>query len=313
HSETVQLLLYSGFDPKQKDKFGQTPLHLACLSGDLLTVEHVVDMDVEVNPVDGNGKTPIMLAVGRDHHEVMHFMQSKLNRFVKCSFRDIIFGPPGRSRGAMLFFLGNLFLWGYPMYFYDALPMTWESHHGVHIVFLILNVFMWVCLYFANSKDPGFLKCNTDDYDMSLRQVIFKIVPYESKLYECTVFTLRVSTLQLAAFFLFTVCVNICSVISLYFAVTMLRIYGFSFLYVVGFIEFTVVNLLMLALVLFQAHQITKNITTNERMNRRRYRYLIGPSGLFSNPFDRGTIKNCLEYFHWTDVPSTKQNLMYNV
>jgi len=40
----VQLLLYSGFDPKQKDRFGQTPLHLACLSGDLVTVEHIVDM-----------------------------------------------------------------------------------------------------------------------------------------------------------------------------------------------------------------------------------------------------------------------------
>ena len=33
-------------------------------------------------------------------------------------FRDIVFGPPGRSKGPILFYFGMLFLWGYPLYFY---------------------------------------------------------------------------------------------------------------------------------------------------------------------------------------------------
>lgn len=40
----------------------------------------------------------------------------------KCNilhiFRDIVFGPPGRSKGALLFLLGNLLCWGYPVYFF---------------------------------------------------------------------------------------------------------------------------------------------------------------------------------------------------
>ena len=39
HCELTRLLVYSGFDAKQKDNFGQCPLHLASLSGDLMTVK----------------------------------------------------------------------------------------------------------------------------------------------------------------------------------------------------------------------------------------------------------------------------------
>jgi len=39
HCELTRLLIYSGFDPNQKDNFGQCPIHLAALSGDLLTVQ----------------------------------------------------------------------------------------------------------------------------------------------------------------------------------------------------------------------------------------------------------------------------------
>ena len=33
-------------------------------------------------------------------------------------FRDVVFGPPGRSKAGILFYFCNLFLWGYPVYFY---------------------------------------------------------------------------------------------------------------------------------------------------------------------------------------------------
>ena len=48
--ELTRLLVYSGFNPRQKDSFGQCPLHLASLSGDLMTVkllcEQVLDCAV---------------------------------------------------------------------------------------------------------------------------------------------------------------------------------------------------------------------------------------------------------------------------
>lgn len=37
-SELSRLLIYSGFSAHQRDNYGQTPLHLACISGDLTCV-----------------------------------------------------------------------------------------------------------------------------------------------------------------------------------------------------------------------------------------------------------------------------------
>lgn len=59
--------------------------------------------------------------------------------------------------------------------------------------------------------------------------------------------------------------------------------------------------------------QISTNLTTNERINKKRYAYLRGPSGIFLNPFDRGCLKNWLEYFHWVEPFDKKPNLLYNV
>lgn len=41
------------------------------------------------------------------------------------------------------------------------------------------------------------------------------------------------------------------------------------------------------------------NITTNERMNSKKYSYLMDESGTFCNPFDRGLFLNLLEFFHF--------------
>ena len=30
---------------------------------------------------------------------------------------------------------------------------------------------MWISLYYANSRNPGFIPCNSPDYDMALKQV----------------------------------------------------------------------------------------------------------------------------------------------
>jgi ankyrin repeat protein len=33
------MLIYSGFDPQKPDNFGSSPLHLACISGNLAAVK----------------------------------------------------------------------------------------------------------------------------------------------------------------------------------------------------------------------------------------------------------------------------------
>ena len=35
---------------------------------------------------------------------------------------------------------------------------------------------MWISLYYANSREPGFIPCNSPDYDMALKQVCVTVL-----------------------------------------------------------------------------------------------------------------------------------------
>ena len=42
-----------------------------------------------MDAVDSNNKTPLRLAMGRDHKEIVYYLQSKLNRLVSCNLRYV--------------------------------------------------------------------------------------------------------------------------------------------------------------------------------------------------------------------------------
>ena len=93
-----RLLIYSGFNPKQRDNFGQTPLHLGCLSGSLNTVQVLVEQDIELEAVDFNGNVPKKLAEGS---LVMFTVWKQFLRFYffrsKALGNCSIFGKSSRS------------------------------------------------------------------------------------------------------------------------------------------------------------------------------------------------------------------------
>jgi ankyrin repeat protein len=43
HNELMRLLIYSGFNPHQRDSYGQTPLHLSCICGNLTSVQELCE------------------------------------------------------------------------------------------------------------------------------------------------------------------------------------------------------------------------------------------------------------------------------
>lgn len=56
-------------------------------------------------------------------------------------------------------------------------------------------------------------------------------------------------------------------------------------------------------ILVLQASQVARNVTTNELANWPRYKYLRSPDGSFTNPFDRGCRTNCLETMYPSTVP----------
>ena len=81
HPELIKLLMYSGVDLEKPDHFGSTPLHLACLSGNVSCVKILCEKSkIELEPRDKNGKTPLQLAKSHHHSEVVQILQTEQRR-----------------------------------------------------------------------------------------------------------------------------------------------------------------------------------------------------------------------------------------
>ena len=55
------------------------------------------------------------------------------------------------------------------------------------------------------------------------------------------------------------------------------------------------------------------NITTNERINQKRYKYLQDGKGRYYNPYDRGCKINLLEFMHMKRAQSEDEVEFLNI
>lgn len=148
HPDLMRLLMYSGVDLQKTDNFGSTPLHLACLSGNMTCVRILCEKNnLELEPRDKNGKTPLMLAQSHRHHDVVKLLYNvikKRSRWMPplSETWGMLFGGAGNSKGPLLLFVISVLLWGYPMYMIRVWQATapletkhLESNSKLFIVF----------------------------------------------------------------------------------------------------------------------------------------------------------------------------------
>ena len=60
-------------------------------------------------------------------------------------------------------------------------------------------------------------------------------------------------------------------------------------------------------LLLLQLIHASYNITTNERINRKRYDYLKDGKGRFYNPYNKGVARNLMEFMHMKKPPRDEE------
>ncbi|KAL8604074.1 hypothetical protein ACOMHN_024899 [Nucella lapillus] len=339
HPELIRLLIYSGFNARQRDNYWQTPLHLACINGNITAVKDLCEQDgVEIDLADKNGKTPLMLAVGRKHEDVVGYLkkEAKFRNSIlpRIDFWALIFGPPGNTKGPLLFFCVSVLLWGYPMYIFKCLPQTYFDLQILHVLFFLTNICMWISLYHANTIDPGFLPRNVPEYDQAIRKVAHFDEwkhgnnPLKQLCHTCrTVKPLRAKHCRYCnrcvkefdhhcpyihncvgyhnrAWFLgFLTSMMGLSVISGYFTYHMLFVLQWDWLVFVGALEAGLFFIMLVVVWYMTLIHASYNITTNERINRKRYDYLKDGKGRFYNPFNKGLKLNLLEFFHLKKPP----------
>jgi ankyrin repeat protein len=74
---TVQKLLDPKVSPKAKDENGRTPLHLAAANGHQVIAEALLRAGAEINALDQQGKTPLDLAEAGGHSGLAAFLLGK--------------------------------------------------------------------------------------------------------------------------------------------------------------------------------------------------------------------------------------------
>ena len=62
YSEVVELLLRHGADPNQKDRLGNTAMHLAACTNHVPVVTLLLKAGTDLTTLDNNGRTPLQLA-----------------------------------------------------------------------------------------------------------------------------------------------------------------------------------------------------------------------------------------------------------
>uniref|UniRef100_A0A1B0FEF2 Palmitoyltransferase n=1 Tax=Glossina morsitans morsitans TaxID=37546 RepID=A0A1B0FEF2_GLOMM len=334
HSDLMRLLMYSGVELQKTDNFGSTPLHLACLSGNMACVRLLCEKsNLDLEPRDKNGKTPIMLAQAHQHQDIVRVLYNEVKKKSRWlpSVSEIwgwLFGGAGDSKGPLLLFLFSVLLWGYPMYMIRAIPITWNILRRSHYCFIYWNAVMWISWIIANRRDPGYIPLSSDAYYRAIKQI-----PYFDKLKKRNVILTRlchscrclrplrakhcrvcnrcvayfdhhcpfiyncVGLRNRMWFFLFVLSVAVNCSFTIYFACYCIMIEGFTLLYVLGLIEAVVFCGLGWILTCTSILHACMNLTTNEMFNYKRYPYLRDKRGRYQNPFSRGPILNLLEFF----------------
>lgn len=173
----TRLLIIYGLNPKLMDKYGQTVLHLACLSGNLNIVQQLIEQDcIDPEIKDRNGKLAIDLARARGHSDLVDYIErykkSRRSNLFKC--KTFLFGPVGNSKFVFYFIHLLYFFYEYPLYFLKVLPETWENHSLINILFLVNTVFMWFCFYSVHLTEPGYIRQNTAEYQSYLKKITFR-------------------------------------------------------------------------------------------------------------------------------------------
>ncbi|XP_044749443.1 probable protein S-acyltransferase 23 isoform X2 [Coccinella septempunctata] len=337
HADLIRLLMYSGANLQNSDHFGSTPLHLACLSGNVTCVKVIAEKsNIDLEPLDKNDKTPLMLAQSHRHFDIVQVLQSEIKKR-KTWFPPIsevwglLFGKGGHSKAPLCFFLCSVLLWGYPMYVIRCIPITWNILRASHYCFIYWNIVMWVCWIVANRKNPGYLPMNTDSYHRAIKQIPYHdkwkkrntminrlchtckcLRPLRAKHcricnrcvsyfdHHCPFIYNCVGLRNRTWFFLFVMSVAINCSFSIYFATYCIAIEGFGVMYILGLVEAFVFSGLGWILTCTSVLHACMNLTTNEMFNYKRYPYLRDRRGRYYNPFSRGPIFNLIEFFFCT-------------
>ncbi|CAI5721820.1 unnamed protein product [Hyaloperonospora brassicae] len=152
------------------DKFGQTPLHLAAMRGELQTVQFLVEtLEADVKALDAKKRTPRDLAQLKNFRDVARYLKQSELRDAASNIAAFTWWCDAGSRAPYHFTVLNAVIISL-LYLFVVLPAM-PDRRNVMVPHLVWNAVTWYFFYRAVTTRPGSACDDDEKYAIAYNEV----------------------------------------------------------------------------------------------------------------------------------------------
>ncbi|KAL7691666.1 putative palmitoyltransferase, DHHC domain, ankyrin repeat-containing domain-containing protein [Plasmopara halstedii] len=170
-TEIIAVFQYLQVNSNAPDKYGQTPLHLAAMRGELETVQYLIEtLDADIHALDSKQRTPRELAQLKLYQHVVRYLKQREIRETAWHFAAFTWWCKSESRAPYHFTVCNAILVPF-IYLVIIFPMM-PDRRNVMVPHFAWNIVTWYFFYRIVATKPGSVPKDNRKYHVEYENIL---------------------------------------------------------------------------------------------------------------------------------------------